>query len=169
MQFRGPNEIRRPSSHHDTLGEQAVVELEVEVRTCRPEEVDASSSERVTFNSIEEALASIEEQDGLELDRLEEPQPRPGQPGQPGEPWADVGHDHGQDAAPVPGMASQQHDEVVKAAKSLFSKRTRTLYHWLYPDTSKTKLKATVAAAWDTLADNEKQFYLSQVRWCAVV
>ena len=60
-------------------------------------------------------------------------------------------------------LADEKQEEVIKAAKSLFSKRTRTLYHWLYPDTSKTKLKATVSAAWDTLADAEKQFYLSQV------
>lgn len=60
-------------------------------------------------------------------------------------------------------LGDEKQEEVIKAAKSLFSKRTRTLYHWLYPDTSKTKLKATVSAAWDTLADTEKQFYLSQV------
>ncbi|XP_069698841.1 uncharacterized protein [Periplaneta americana] len=60
-------------------------------------------------------------------------------------------------------VADDKQEEVVKAAKSLFSKRTRTLYHWLYPDTSKNKLKATVSAAWDSLPDNEKHFYISQV------
>ncbi|KAJ9575150.1 hypothetical protein L9F63_025900 [Diploptera punctata] len=60
-------------------------------------------------------------------------------------------------------VTDEKQEEVVKAAKSLFSKRTRTLYHWLYPDTSKNKLKATVSAAWDTLPEQEKHFYISQV------
>ena len=60
-------------------------------------------------------------------------------------------------------VTDDKQEEVVKAAKSLFSKRTRTLYHWLYPETSKNKLKATVSAAWDTLPENEKHFYISQV------
>jgi hypothetical protein len=49
--------------------------------------------------------------------------------------------------------------EVVKAAKSLFS----TLYRWLYPDSAKKKLDATVSTAWDTLPDTEKRFYISRV------
>lgn len=67
---------------------------------------------------------------------------------------------------PVPGIprqAGNKREEVLKAARSLFSKRTRTLYHWIYPCTSKTKLKASVAAAWDTLSVAEKDFYISQV------
>lgn len=60
-------------------------------------------------------------------------------------------------------VTANKHEEVVKAAKSLFSKRTRTLYHWLYPSTSKNKIKATVSAAWDTLPETEKHFYISQV------
>lgn len=61
------------------------------------------------------------------------------------------------------GLASSKQEEVLKAAKSLFSKRTRTLYQWLCPDASKTKLKASVSAAWDTLSEPEKHFYISQV------
>lgn len=53
--------------------------------------------------------------------------------------------------------------EVLKAAKSLFSKRTQTLYHWLYPNTPKSQLKAAVAVSWDTLGIQEKEFYVSQV------
>lgn len=67
---------------------------------------------------------------------------------------------------PVPGIprqAGSKREEVLKAARSLFSKRTRTLYHWIYPCTPKTKLKASVAAAWDTLSVAEKDFYISQV------
>ncbi|XP_034245018.1 uncharacterized protein LOC117647399 [Thrips palmi] len=131
--------------------------VEVEVRTCRQDE--ASASERITFDSIEDALASIEAQThptpppaqgcvaaaavATAMARSREPRCSPTQ-------------------NPKLPLADERQDEVVKAAKSLFSKRTRTLYHWLYPDTSKTKLKATVSAAWDTLADSEKQFYLSQ-------
>lgn len=59
--------------------------------------------------------------------------------------------------------AVSKREEVLKAARSLFSKRTRTLYHWMYPDTSKGKLKAIVSAAWDTLSNTEKEFYISQV------
>ncbi|KAF5270125.1 hypothetical protein FQR65_LT17905 [Abscondita terminalis] len=53
--------------------------------------------------------------------------------------------------------------EVLKAAKSLFSKRTRTLYHWMYPNTPKTQLKAAVATSWEALGAQEKEFYISQV------
>ncbi|XP_056641939.1 uncharacterized protein LOC130448547, partial [Diorhabda sublineata] len=53
--------------------------------------------------------------------------------------------------------------EILKAAKSLFSKRTRTLYHWLYPNSSKQQIKTTVSTSWDSLAENEKAFYISQV------
>nr|CAD7412581.1 unnamed protein product [Timema cristinae] len=60
-------------------------------------------------------------------------------------------------------LAGDRQEEVVKAARSLFSKRTRTLYHWLSPCTSKTKLKTFVAAAWDNLPEQEKHFYISQV------
>ncbi|KAK5650970.1 hypothetical protein RI129_001999 [Pyrocoelia pectoralis] len=53
--------------------------------------------------------------------------------------------------------------EVLKAAKSLFSKRTRTLYHWMYPNAPKAQLKAAIAASWETLSMQEKEFYISQV------
>lgn len=53
--------------------------------------------------------------------------------------------------------------EVIKAAKSLFSKRTRTLYHWMYPHAPKQQLKMAVANSWETLGVQEKQFYISQV------
>lgn len=62
-----------------------------------------------------------------------------------------------------PKQTVNKREEVLKAAKSLFSKRTRTLYHWMYPDTSKGKLKAIVSSAWDTLSNTEKEFYISQV------
>ncbi|XP_017778640.1 PREDICTED: uncharacterized protein LOC108564198, partial [Nicrophorus vespilloides] len=54
-------------------------------------------------------------------------------------------------------------EDVLKAAKSLFSKRTRTLYHWMYPNTPKFHLKSAVALAWDMMGPQEKQFYISQV------
>lgn len=57
----------------------------------------------------------------------------------------------------------QKQAEVLKAAKSLFSKRTRTLYHWMYPNTPKSQLKAAVSMSWETLGVQEKEFYISQV------
>lgn len=63
----------------------------------------------------------------------------------------------------VPKQNVNKREEVLKAARSLFSKRTRTLYHWMYPDTSKGKLKSIVSSAWDTLSNTEKEFYISQV------
>lgn len=56
-----------------------------------------------------------------------------------------------------------KHMEVLKSAKSLFSKRTLTLYHWMYPNIPKQQLKANVAAAWENLPNTEKHFYISQV------
>lgn len=53
--------------------------------------------------------------------------------------------------------------EVLKAAKSLFSKRTRTLYHWMYPTASKQQLKSAIKNSWETLSHEEKEFYISQV------
>lgn len=53
--------------------------------------------------------------------------------------------------------------EVLKAAKSLFSKRTRTLYHWMCPNASKHQLKMAIANSWETLSVEEKEFYISQV------
>lgn len=57
----------------------------------------------------------------------------------------------------------QKQAEVLKAAKSLFSKRTRTLFHWMYPNTPKAQLKAAVSMSWETLGVQEKEFYISQV------
>lgn len=54
--------------------------------------------------------------------------------------------------------------EVLKAAKSLFSKRTRTLYHWMYPNASKQQLKLAITNSWETLSTEEKEFYISQVK-----
>ncbi|KAK9884440.1 hypothetical protein WA026_007286 [Henosepilachna vigintioctopunctata] len=54
-------------------------------------------------------------------------------------------------------------EEVMKAAKSLFSKRTRTLYHWMHPNAPKQQIKAAVSASWESLGTQEKQFYTSQV------
>uniref|UniRef100_A0A1B6LAK9 Uncharacterized protein n=1 Tax=Graphocephala atropunctata TaxID=36148 RepID=A0A1B6LAK9_9HEMI len=55
------------------------------------------------------------------------------------------------------------HDEVTRAAKTLFSKRNRTLMHWLKPNISKNQLKVDVNATWDCLPQCEKVFYISQV------
>ncbi|XP_018332211.1 uncharacterized protein LOC108741787 isoform X2 [Agrilus planipennis] len=62
------------------------------------------------------------------------------------------------------GQIEEQCDaEVLNAAKTLFSKRTRTLYHWMYPNASISTLKTAVASAWDKLNFKEKDFYVSQV------
>lgn len=53
--------------------------------------------------------------------------------------------------------------EILNAARGLFSKRTRTLYHWMYPGASKQYIKNAVAAAWESLGNEEKDFYVSQV------
>lgn len=72
-------------------------------------------------------------------------------------------------AAGIPKPTGDKAEEVLKAAKSLFSKRTRTLYHWLYPSTSKMELKSIVVSAWDTLQESEKHFYISQVNFSALL
>ncbi|KAG8332847.1 hypothetical protein J6590_012613 [Homalodisca vitripennis] len=61
------------------------------------------------------------------------------------------------------GTDSLIHDEVTRAAKTLFSKRNRTLMHWLKPNISKNQLKMDVNATWDCLPQCEKVFYISQV------
>lgn len=58
---------------------------------------------------------------------------------------------------------NQKQAEILKAAKSLFSKRTRTLFHWMYPNTPKPQLKAAVSHSWENLGLQEKEFYISQV------
>lgn len=54
-------------------------------------------------------------------------------------------------------------EEVTRAAKTLFSKRNRTLLHWLNPGVSKGQLKVDIKSAWDSLPQPEKLFYISQV------
>lgn len=63
----------------------------------------------------------------------------------------------------TPQSTEDNQVEILKAAKSLFSKRTRTLYHWMYPNTSKQQIKLAVASSWENLELQEKQFYISQV------
>lgn len=52
---------------------------------------------------------------------------------------------------------------VLKTAKSLFSKRTRTLYHWMYPNSSAQQIKETVSRTWESMSLQEKNIYVSQV------
>ncbi|XP_028128829.1 uncharacterized protein LOC114325092 isoform X2 [Diabrotica virgifera virgifera] len=56
--------------------------------------------------------------------------------------------------------------EILKAAKTLFTKRTRTLYQWIYPTASKQEIRSTVLTLWDSLDESEKAFYISQVLGC---
>lgn len=60
-------------------------------------------------------------------------------------------------------FSSDKKLEVLKAAKSLFSKRTRTLYHWMYPNISKQQIKQAVTTSWESLNKQEKDLYISQV------
>lgn len=48
-------------------------------------------------------------------------------------------------------------------AKSIFSKRTRTLYHWMYPTASKQQIKDVVSNTWESMAGQEKNIYIAQV------
>ncbi|CAH0554007.1 unnamed protein product [Brassicogethes aeneus] len=59
--------------------------------------------------------------------------------------------------------SSSKQEEIHKAAKSLFSKRTRTLYQWMYPNAPKQQIKSAVATSWESLGSQEKDFYISQV------
>ncbi|KAL1491459.1 hypothetical protein ABEB36_012056 [Hypothenemus hampei] len=59
-------------------------------------------------------------------------------------------------------FSSKQH-EILKKAKSLFCKRTRTLYHWMYPSASKQHIKEVVSTTWDSMAVEEKNVYITQV------
>jgi len=61
------------------------------------------------------------------------------------------------------GYNSGRHSDILKAAQSLYSKRTRTLWHWINPGIPKTKLKSCVQTAWDNLPDWQKKIYVSQV------
>lgn len=53
--------------------------------------------------------------------------------------------------------------EVLKAAKSLFSKRTQTLFSWMYPGVPKAHIKSVIANTWETISPQEKKIYISQV------
>ncbi|ERL88680.1 hypothetical protein D910_06064 [Dendroctonus ponderosae] len=53
--------------------------------------------------------------------------------------------------------------EVLNMAKSIFSKRTRTLYHWMYPTASKQQIKDVVSNTWESMAGQEKNIYVAQV------
>ncbi|PNF42935.1 hypothetical protein B7P43_G11836 [Cryptotermes secundus] len=56
-----------------------------------------------------------------------------------------------------------EHAEVLKAAKTLFCKRHRTLCRWLSPSTTKRQLNRRVSDAWATLPEIEKNIYISEV------
>ncbi|XP_060526379.1 uncharacterized protein LOC132702004 [Cylas formicarius] len=55
-----------------------------------------------------------------------------------------------------------QHD-VLRTAKSTFSKRTRTLYRWMYPSAPESQIKQVVAGMWDHLSPQERGVYVAQV------
>ncbi|XP_030755666.1 uncharacterized protein LOC115881996 [Sitophilus oryzae] len=59
-------------------------------------------------------------------------------------------------------LGSRQ-EEVLRMAKSIFSKRTRTLYHWMYPKASKQQVKQVVYDTWETMSHLEKSVYIAQV------
>ncbi|XP_076258853.1 uncharacterized protein LOC143195510 isoform X2 [Rhynchophorus ferrugineus] len=59
-------------------------------------------------------------------------------------------------------LGSRQ-QEILKMAKSIFSKRTRTLYHWIYPTASKQQVKQVVSNTWDSMSPQEKGIYVAQV------
>lgn len=54
---------------------------------------------------------------------------------------------------------------VIKAAKSLFFKRTRTLYHWMLPNAPKQQLTEAISNAWDKISPKERELYIIQVRF----
>nr|CAI5819761.1 unnamed protein product [Callosobruchus analis] len=60
-------------------------------------------------------------------------------------------------------FSPEKQAEILKAACSLFSKRTRTLYQWMYPNVPKQQVKIAVANCWQSLEQSEKDFYVSQV------
>ncbi|XP_021929997.1 uncharacterized protein LOC110834792 [Zootermopsis nevadensis] len=60
-------------------------------------------------------------------------------------------------------MTDYKHEDVMKAAKLLFCKRSRTLHHWLNPDLTKRKLDDAVLAAWNVLPDNERRLYIAEI------
>lgn len=53
--------------------------------------------------------------------------------------------------------------EVLKAARSLFYKRTRTLYRWVYSNMTKYELNRRVTNAWKSASQYERNIYISEV------
>jgi hypothetical protein len=49
--------------------------------------------------------------------------------------------------------------DVMQRARSLFMKRTRTLYRWMYPDITQKQLNELVNARCQNLNDTDKQVY----------
>ena len=61
------------------------------------------------------------------------------------------------------GTDKSRDQEIIKAAMTLYSKRTRTLLHWINPKVNKARLKANVQTSWANLPEWQKQLYISQV------
>lgn len=55
------------------------------------------------------------------------------------------------------------HARVLKATKSSFCRRTRTLYRYMFPNISRWEMDKRVLAAWDSASETEKNVYISQV------
>jgi hypothetical protein len=63
----------------------------------------------------------------------------------------------------VAKAANDNYTDVLNAAKSLFYKRTRTLYRLMYPKITKNQLNNSVSDAWDRLSEYGKNIYISKV------
>jgi hypothetical protein len=71
-------------------------------------------------------------------------------------------------------VTKDRHSEVLKAARSLFYKRTRTLYRWVYANMAKNELNRRVTDAWNSASEYEKNIYISEVmhfhnNWLAIL
>ncbi|XP_050304045.1 transmembrane protein 135-like isoform X2 [Anthonomus grandis grandis] len=53
--------------------------------------------------------------------------------------------------------------DILSMAKSIFFKRTCTLYQWMYPNASREQVRMFVATTWDNMTDQEKNIYIAQV------
>jgi hypothetical protein len=58
-----------------------------------------------------------------------------------------------------------KHSQVLKAARSLFYKRTRSLYRWVYPKITMDDVNRRVADAWKSASKIEKNIYVSEVTY----
>jgi hypothetical protein len=58
-----------------------------------------------------------------------------------------------------------RYSEVLKAARSLFYRRNRTLYRWIYANIRKCKLTRLVTDAWNSASESEKNIYISEVMY----